>query len=294
VDCNSIGTTVKYRTGNLGFGHKTGLNGQSVKLLVTFIYSQKLLAGILSLVLAAGLATPAFAGVPNLLIDSTTQAYYNDAIGTDLDLTNPYLATHLFPGPNVSTGDPTIDPAPEPTDLTAASPELDDWLDEPPSLTANWTGLQTIPSTWTVNTETAIVYEIDAGVNGLTNVQVSIGVDNGVFVWLDGVFQGGELRPGGASPGELILDLPYLLPGTHYLQILREDHGGGTGFIIQVTGEECNDCVSEKPVAGELLSIDSSALVIAGLTGSAAWMIPTVAGIAGAGIYLIKFRANRD
>ena len=47
-------------------------------------------------------------------------------------------------------------------------------------------------------------------------------------------------------------------------------------------------------VAGELLSLDSSALVIAGLTGSAVWMIPTVASIAGAGIYLVKTRTNRD
>jgi len=47
-------------------------------------------------------------------------------------------------------------------------------------------------------------------------------------------------------------------------------------------------------VAGDLLSVDSSALVVAGLTSSAVWMIPTVAGIAGAGIYLVKFRSNRD
>jgi len=47
-------------------------------------------------------------------------------------------------------------------------------------------------------------------------------------------------------------------------------------------------------VAGELLSIDSSALVIAGLTSMSLWMIPTVLGLAGAGIYLVKFRANRD
>ena len=47
-------------------------------------------------------------------------------------------------------------------------------------------------------------------------------------------------------------------------------------------------------VAGELLSLDSSALVIAGLTGSAVWMIPTVAGIASAGVYLIKFRTNKE
>jgi len=53
-------------------------------------------------------------------------------------------------------------------------------------------------------------------------------------------------------------------------------------------------CPTEKPVAGELLSLDSSSLVVAGLTSSAVWMIPTVAGIAGAGLYLVKLRANRD
>lgn len=51
--------------------------------------------------------------------------------------------------------------------------------------------------------------------------------------------------------------------------------------------------VEPQPVAGELLSIDSSALVIGGL-GSMIWMIPAVAGIAGAGIYLLKFRVNRN
>lgn len=45
------------------------------------------------------------------------------------------------------------------------------------------------------------------------------------------------------------------------------------------------------PVAGELLSIDSSALVIAGLSNSV-WMIPIVAGIIGAGLYLTKFKTK--
>ena len=44
------------------------------------------------------------------------------------------------------------------------------------------------------------------------------------------------------------------------------------------------------PVAGELLPLDTSALMIAGLTSSAVWMIPAVAGIAGVGVYLVKFR----
>ena len=43
-------------------------------------------------------------------------------------------------------------------------------------------------------------------------------------------------------------------------------------------------------VAGELLSLDTSALMVAGLTSSAVWMVPAVAGLAGVGVYLVKFR----
>jgi len=44
------------------------------------------------------------------------------------------------------------------------------------------------------------------------------------------------------------------------------------------------------PVSGQLLPLDSSALMIAGLTSMSVWMIPTVLGLAGAGVYLVKFR----
>jgi len=47
-------------------------------------------------------------------------------------------------------------------------------------------------------------------------------------------------------------------------------------------------------VAGELLPINTSALMIAGLTSSAIWMVPAVAGLAGAAIWLVKFRANKE
>jgi len=50
---------------------------------------------------------------------------------------------------------------------------------------------------------------------------------------------------------------------------------------------------TSQPVAGELLSLDSSALVIGGLSGMI-WMIPAVTGFVGAGIYLVKFRTNKD
>ena len=48
----------------------------------------------------------------------------------------------------------------------------------------------------------------------------------------------------------------------------------------------------EQQVAGELLPIMSSALVIAGVSTIAIWMVPTVLGLAGAGVYLVKFRKH--
>ena len=45
------------------------------------------------------------------------------------------------------------------------------------------------------------------------------------------------------------------------------------------------------PVSGKSLSLDYSALAIAGLTSSAFWMVPTLLGLAGVGIYFKKYRA---
>ena len=45
-----------------------------------------------------------------------------------------------------------------------------------------------------------------------------------------------------------------------------------------------------EQVAGELLPLDSTALFLAGIQSMTIWMIPTVLGLAGAGVYLVKFR----
>jgi len=47
-------------------------------------------------------------------------------------------------------------------------------------------------------------------------------------------------------------------------------------------------------VGGALLPIDSTALVLAGLQTSAIWMLPVLAGAAGAGAYYIKTRMNKE
>lgn len=180
-------------------------------------------------------SAPAFAAPSITLIDGTTLGYYNNAIGTVLDRTNPYGSSYLFPGPDVSNGDPLIPAAPQP-DLSAAAGILGDWLGNPASLNANWSGPQVIPNTWAVNTEVAVIYAIDAGPTGLQSLTVDLGTDNGIFVWFDGVYQLGGLAPGQATLGEYTLGLSNVAPGTHYLQILLEDHGCVNDFKICATG----------------------------------------------------------
>ena len=54
-----------------------------------------------------------------------------------------------------------------------------------------------------------------------------------------------------------------------------------------------NECVAPI-VGGELLPIDSTALMLAGIQSSAIWMLPVLAGVAGSafGVLYIKSRRN--
>lgn len=165
-----------------------------------------------------------------VLLDDSSQGFYNSKLGTVLDGTQPQ-----FPCANVACGDPVINPAAEPN-LGAAADILGGWLSPAPiPLSNNWSALQRIPSTWASNTETAIVYTIDAGPDGIASALGSFGVDNGVFVWVNGVYRLGAVGPGRAVPGEYVADLGNLRPGINVIQILREDHGSATGFTLRVS-----------------------------------------------------------
>ncbi|MDH3677269.1 MAG: hypothetical protein OEQ12_03100 [Nitrosopumilus sp.] len=50
----------------------------------------------------------------------------------------------------------------------------------------------------------------------------------------------------------------------------------------------------DQQVAGKLLPLDSTTLLIGGISSVSVWMIPTVGSIAGAGIYLVKYRTNKE
>lgn len=176
-----------------------------------------------------------------VILNNTSQGRYNASIGTVLDTNG---VSDPFPCANVACGDATLS-FPSAPNLSPAAGVLGNWLTTPATPGGTWTGVQSIPLSWAVNTETAIIYDINAGA-GLDNLSLSLGVDNGIFVWLDGSYVFGARSAGGSALGEYVLSLSDLSAGTHYLQVLREDHGGGTGFDIRLTGDRVQ--VSEPGV----------------------------------------------
>jgi hypothetical protein len=201
------------------------------------------------LVLLTLTAVPA--GVsPAVIINGSTQGLYNAGLGTLLDTNNNNAP---FPCANVGCGDLNLTFPTEPNLSTASGP-LGNWLTTPNAPGGSWGGPQAIPATWAVNTETAIIYTIDAQ-GGITNTSLLLGVDNGIFVWLDGVYKFGARAGGGASLGEYQPLLGDLSAGTHYLQILREDHGAATGYLISLTGEIAQVRAVPEPASLMLLTI---------------------------------------
>jgi len=167
----------------------------------------------------------------DVLLDNSSPGYHNAAIGTLLDGTE-----EVFPilECTMGGGGPEIDPAPQPL-LLAARQALGPWLAGPPPANANWNALPSIPSSWPLCTEDAIVYVITLPIEH-EDVVISIGVDNGAFVWLDGVYLAGQVNAGLPVAGELTIPVGTLPAGVHHLAILREDHGFANGFLISVTG----------------------------------------------------------
>lgn len=192
------------------------------------------------------------------IIDGSTTGLYNNSIGDLNTGAAPFLC------PNVSCGDFLQNYGPGDAALiegvVGASAALGTWLTTPAAPGGSWSvGPVAIPTSWAINSETAIIYTINAGATGLSNVLASFGVDNGLFVWLNGSFLGGHVNSGGVVPGEFALNLGSLAAGLNYLQVLREDHGGVTGYSVLVTGE-----VSPVPLPA------AGWLMLAGLGGLAA------------------------
>ncbi|MFQ5440467.1 MAG: hypothetical protein ACE5DL_03290 [Nitrosopumilaceae archaeon] len=243
---------------------------------MTFSNTQILLAGTLALVLVAGLTSPAFADNNGLAAPSDVAVYVDPELAASVEASadvNPDGTWYEFLFDNVgqdadgcaggctpSSGTPVVD-APD----------------------APWTFSCPAGGCWLTVT--------DAFLNG-DEFEV---FDNSVSILnTTEVATGGECAPNETDPVDCLADansssgMVELGQGDHSITIqpTESPFGSGAAYFMVET--------HETPVAGELLSLDSTALVVAGLTSSAAWMIPAIAGIAGAGVYLVKLRANRD
>lgn len=166
-----------------------------------------------------------------LIIDNTTAGRYNSGLG---DLASMDGAGGFLLGANSSEGDPTAELAADPG--FTFTPEFGaDWLNGDYS-GGTWSAPGAfIPTSWAVNAETAIVYDFTLA--SLANLTIDVGVDNGIVLWLDGAFLFGATASGGANVNEYDINLSGISAGDHSLQILRADHGGSTGFAIEVRSE---------------------------------------------------------
>ncbi len=206
----------------------------------------------------AGIALTAAPASAAVIIDSSTQGYYNNSLGDlaaqGVGPLNQFIPANCNGGACWGANDPTINNAAEPTGLDGIA-NLGTWLTASAPTGGTWSlSPVAIPGAWTVNNEVAIVYAIDAGAYGISSLDIQLGVDNGVYVWLDGDYQFGALAGGGAFLGEYSLTLNDLGPGIHYLQLLLEDHGGSTGFSIlaDATYNTSGPNPSEVPVPASL------------------------------------------
>ena len=178
-------------------------------------------------------------------------------------------------------------------------------------LTKPFIGTETMPtlevtalaSTSTAGTHTIVIEFSDIDfVNTVPlrmNVDVTANPDQsaGISVWRDNsnayfaqtsfeYDSGLQTIPIGIDDDTFLINTSGDYSLTTVITLINE--GAGTSFLTS------DMFTLDRILGGELLSLDNSALVIAGLTSMSVWMIPTVLGLAGAGIYLVKFRANRD
>lgn len=168
------------------------------------------------------------------LVKTNDPGYYNASIGTALNGTN---GGETGPFPISNDGAYTFLNAP---DLSAAAGALGNWLTDPQNLNGNWSLRASIPNSWAVGTEVAVIYRFNTA--GATNVIARFGVDNGIFAWLDGRYLGGARRGGGVSLGEHVFPVGNLDAGVHYLQLLLEDHGSVNGYAVEITADTYLPC----------------------------------------------------
>jgi len=312
--------------------------------LLTFNNTQKLLAGTLALVFAAGMTIPAFAetilyGVDRdsdllRVIDPTDAstissvsitlagATVNGGLGAAIDPTTGTLWGVLKT--NLGRVLVTINPA----DGVATSIGVLGDSYAGLEFKADGTLLGLIGDGGTDPDRLNILSKTDASVVSTICDLVNTGEDGETIVNANGVFIHFSAHTPGALPDPSyiieIIDLDNSCAATDIAEtgeyaeeliaaaycpetdtiFLGEEHTSPSSLLTMslagvgtnlgsvddyvLAGLACTG--DEVAIGGELIPIDQTALLLAGLTSMTVWMIPTVLGLAGAGVYLVKFR----
>ena len=116
----------------------------------------------------------------------------------------------------------------------------------------------------------------------------NVGGDNCVYAeWPAPEFCPGPITNGWAQTDSYSFSGPIRTVTITSSQAVEGDGYGIDDVLVQFT--------SEPTVAGELVPLNTTALFISSLTSSVIWMVPTILGIAGVGVYYIQTRThNKD
>ena len=117
-----------------------------------------------------------------------------------------------------------------------------------------------------------------------TNKGIDVLFTNAAVVFFDEFEVDETITNTGGAPGETTCNVlfNFEILGTFIPPLIQE---------IKITTPEI---IINGPVGGELIPIDSTALVLAGLQTSAIWMLPVLAGVAASAfaVLYIKYRKN--
>jgi len=224
------------------------------------------LACALSLVLVAGLASPAFADGNGLREIPDVAVYVDESISSTVDVSpNEFWYEFLFTDIGVDAEACPISCLPSSGLNSVYAPDAP-WTFECPS-----------EGCWLTVTDAFLygdVFEI---------------FDNSISIGTTSLVDIDDQSSCGSDP-EFCLNDPLVSSGMFSLDagshsitikpIQTVTQSGAAYFKLES---------HEVPVAGQLVPTNFSALVIAGLTGNAIWLIPVISGLAGVGLYMLKF-----
>ena len=119
-------------------------------------------------------------------------------------------------------------------------------------------------------------------------------------IYVDGVEVASSPASGTIKPTttDLVIGRNIVIPSFAFDGIIDEVEFFGHALSLDeiksiVDAGSSGKCKQESPpVGGTIIPIDMTSLFIAGIQSGTIWMVPTLVGLAGAGLYLIKFRKN--